>query len=61
MAAYIGYSKSFLEKNRGSLFFEGTHYFKNSRGTRWKVSEMVAWVEGKEISNKAKDIVAMVS
>lgn len=61
IAEFVGYSKSFLNKNKGVLFFKDTHYFVNDTGTRWKVSVMDAWVKGKEVSCRAKGILDMVS
>ena len=65
MAELIGYSADYLFKNRGILFFEDTHYFikKFNKKERldWKVEKMREWVENKDISNKAKNILDMVS
>jgi hypothetical protein len=61
MAKMIGYSKDYLLRNRGILFFEGTHYFTKPRRTDWKVSAMIAWIENKSISDQAKEILDLVS
>ncbi len=61
MAQLIGYSKDYLLRNRGILFFEGVHYFTKPRRTNWKVSAMIAWVEGNNLSDQAKSILDLVS
>lgn len=61
MAKLIGYSGDYLLKNREVLFFEGTHYFPKEKRIDWKVNPMVAWVENKNLSSKAKEILDMVS
>ena len=61
MARLIGYSKDYLLRNRGVLFFEGIHYFRKPRRTHWKVSAMIEWVENKTISDQAKSILDLVS
>jgi len=61
MATLIGYSKDYLLRNRGILFFEGTHYFTKPRRTDWKVAAMIAWVENQTISDQAKAILNLVS
>ena len=61
MAKMIGYSKDYLLKNRGVLFFENIHYFPKDKRTNWKVSTMIEWMENKNVSDKAKDILDLVS
>jgi len=61
MAQFIGYSKDYLMKHREVLFFHGTHYFTRDKRINWKVSEMIAWIENKNMSKKAKEILDMVS
>ena len=61
MAKLIGYSKDYLLKNRGILFFENVHYFVKERRTDWKVIKMIEWVENKNVSDKAKSILDLVS
>lgn len=61
MARLLGYSKDFLLKNRGILFFEGVHYFRKPRRTDWKVSAMIDWVENRGLSEQAKSILDLVS
>jgi len=61
MAKMIGYSKDYLLKNRGVLFFEGEHFFTKKGRTNWKVSRIVEWIENKTMSDKAKNILDMVS
>jgi hypothetical protein len=54
MAELIGYSGDFLLKNRNVLFFENVHYFSKGLRINWKVSEVVSWVENKNMSHQAK-------
>lgn len=61
MAKLIGYSGDYLLKNRGVLFIEGVHFFPKSKRVDWKISKMIEWVEGKNISSKAKEILDLVS
>ncbi len=61
MAKLIGYSKDYLLKNREILFFENVHYFVKERRTDWKVIKMIEWVENKNVSDKAKSILDLVS
>lgn len=61
MAALIGYSGDYLLQNREILFFEGTHYFPKEKRIDWKVSKMIEWIENKNLSDKAKDILDLVS
>jgi len=56
MAKYIGYSTHFLLKNKNIIFFENVHYFSKELRTNWKVSEMIAWVENKNMTDKAKSV-----
>lgn len=61
MARLISYSNDYLLKNKKVIFFEGTHYFTKDKRTNWKVSNMIAWIENKNISDKAKAILDLVS
>lgn len=61
MAKLVGYSSDYLLKNRGILFHENIHFFTKFKRIDWKVSLMIEWVEGKNISDKAKSILEMVS
>lgn len=61
MAKYLGYSKDFLLKNKGLIFFEGEHYFSKDNRIDWKVPTMEAWIENKCISAQALEILEMVS
>lgn len=61
MAKLIGYSKDYLLKNRGVLFFEKVHYFPKEKRIDWKVDRMIDWIEDKSMSDKAKDILDLVS
>jgi hypothetical protein len=56
MAELIGYSGDFLLKNRNILFFENVHYFSKGLRINWKVSEVVSWVENKNMSHQAKSV-----
>lgn len=60
MAKYIGYSGDFLLKNRGILFYENVHYFTKDNRINWKVIEMVAWVENKNMTKQVKSILNIV-
>jgi hypothetical protein len=60
MANMIGYSKDYLLRNRGVLFFEGVHYFPKARRTDWKVSAMIDWIENNRLSSQAKEILDRV-
>jgi len=61
MAKLIGYSKDYLLKYRGVFFFEGTHFFTKNNRTNWKVDSIIAWIENKNMSDKAKNILNLVS
>ena len=61
MAKLIGYSGDYLLKNRGTIFLEAVHYFPKHKRIDWKVSKMIEWVENKNLSEKAKEILDMVS
>jgi len=61
MAQLIGYSGDFLLKNRNILFFENIHYFTKEARINWKVSEMVAWIENENATQKAKDVLKLLS
>jgi len=53
MAKHIGYSADYLLNNRGSLFTKGIHFFPKEKRIDWKVSKMVEWVEGGNLSSQA--------
>lgn len=61
MAKTLGYSTDYLLRNRGVIFFEGKHFFSKDKRIDWKVSEMTSWIENNNISDKAKEILDMVS
>jgi len=61
MAKLIGYSRDYLLKNREIIFFEGIHYFPKDKRLDWKVEKMIEWVEGNSLSDKAKNILNLVS
>ena len=61
MAKHIGYSGDYLLNNRNVLFFESIHYFPKPKRIDWKVSKMIEWIENKNLSDKAKEILDMVS
>jgi len=61
MASMIGYSPDYLLNNREVLFFENIHYFPKDKRINWKIDEMIAWVENKNISMQAKEILDLVS
>lgn len=61
MANLIGYSRDYLLKYKEILFFEGIHYFSKEKRIDWKVSKMIEWVENQTVSDKAKDIIDLVS
>jgi len=61
MAKILGYSSDFLLNNREIIFFEGKHYFPQGNRINWKVSAMTAWIENKNVSNQAQEILKMVS
>jgi len=61
MAKLIGYSGDYLLKNREILFFEDVHYFSKEKRINWKISKMIEWVENQNLSDKAKEILDVVS
>ena len=61
MAKLIGYSGDYLLKNREIIFMQGVHYFPKSKRIDWKVSRVLEWVENQNLSDKAKDIIDLVS
>ena len=61
MAKLIGYSRDYLLNHREILFFEEIHYFSKKKRINWKVSKMIEWVENEDLSDKAKEILDMVS
>ena len=61
MAKLIGYSGDYLLKNREILFFEDIHYFSKEKRINWKTSKMIEWVENQNLSDKAKEILDVVS
>jgi len=62
MAAYLGVSKDFLQKNKGSIFQQGTHYNRpiGSNRDMWIVSKMEEWTLGQQISNDAAKVLDAV-
>ncbi|GIT98821.1 hypothetical protein [Sulfurovum sp. TSL1] len=61
MAKFLGYSPDFLKDNREIIFFENVHYFSKKKRIDWKVSKMVEWMENKNMSDKAREILDFVS
>ena len=61
MAQMIGYSPDFLLNNRELIFFEDEHYFTKDKRINWKVSKMIEWVENRDVSAQALEILEMVS
>jgi len=61
MAKRIGYSRHYLLKNRDILFFEQIHYFPKEKRLDWKVDKMIEWIENKNLSTQAKNILDLVS
>jgi len=61
MAILIGYSRDYLLNNREILFFKDLHYFPKEKRIDWKVEKMIEWVENKDLSDKAKEILDLVS
>ena len=61
IAKLIGYSGDYLLKKREILFFEDEHYFSKEKRINWKTSKMIEWVENQNLSDKAKEILDVVS
>jgi len=61
MAKILGYSSDFLLNNREIIFFEGEHYFTQEKRINWKIETMTAWIENKNLSTQAQEILKMVS
>ena len=61
MAKLIGYSGDYLLKNRDIVFLRGVHYFPKGKRIDWKVSKVIEWVENKNLSTQAKEILDLVS
>ena len=61
MAKLIGYSGDYLLKNREIIFMQGVHYFPKNKRIDWKVTKVLEWVENQNLSDKAKDIIDLVS
>ena len=61
MAKLIGYSGDYLLKNREILFFKDIHFFPKEKRIDWKVDKMIQWVENQNLSDKAKEILDVVS
>ena len=60
-AKYLDVSVSFLQKNRGTLFKEGTHFFipaNDTRLIRWDREALEYWIEGKERSDEDKTLIS---
>ena len=60
MAKLIGYSGDYLLKNREVTFIQGVHYFPKNKRIDWKVSKILEWVENKNLSLQAKEILDLV-
>ncbi len=60
MAKLIGYSGDYLLKNREIIFIQGVHYFPKAKRIDWKVSKILEWVENKNLSLQAKEILNLV-
>ena len=60
MAKLIGYSGDYLLKNREIIFMKDIHYFPKNKRIDWKVSKILEWVENKNISLQAKEILNLV-
>jgi len=61
MAKNLGYSTDFLLNNRGLIFFEDEHYFTKGRRINWKIAAMEDWIENKNVSIQALEILEKVS
>ena len=61
MAKSLGYSADFLLKNRELIFFEGEHYFTKDKRINWKITAMIDWIENRNVSIQAQEILKMVS
>jgi len=60
MAKRMGYSGDYLLKNRDIIFFEHEHYFPKEKRIDWKVDKMIEWIENKNLSTQAKNILDLV-
>jgi len=60
MAQNLSVSKSFLEKNRGEIFVEGTHYTRvaDARLVRWDVEQMHKWLKGEDRDETDKQLLS---
>lgn len=60
MAQNLSVSKSFLEKNMGKIFVEGTHYTRaaDARLVRWSVEKMHQWLKGEERDETDKQLLS---
>lgn len=60
MAQKLSVSKSFLEKNMGEIFVEGTHYTRaiDARLVRWDVEQMHKWVKGEDRDETDKQLLS---
>lgn len=60
MAQNLSVSKSFLEKNMGEIFVEGTHYTRavDARLVRWNVEQMHKWLKGEDRDEKDKQLLS---
>ena len=56
-AEYLSVSKSFLEKNMGPLFKQGSHYYQHNdaRLTRWDMHALDGWIQGLEIAKLSSE------
>ena len=60
MAQNLSVSKSFLEKNMGEIFVEGTHYTRavDARLVRWNVEQMHKWLKGEDRDETDKQLLS---
>jgi len=60
MAQNLSVSKSFLEKNMGEIFVEGTHYTRavDARLVRWDVEQMHKWLKGEDRDETDKQLLS---
>lgn len=61
MAKRLGYSADYLLNNRELLFFKGEHYFIQNKRINWKIEKMIGWIENKNMSIQALEIIERIS
>jgi len=61
MAKKLGYSTDFLLNNRELIFLKGEHYFPKKKRINWKVDKMIEWIENRNLSIQALEILERVS